>query len=116
YLRHRADAGGTVAVQVLDRGRVVTTPQQFPHPTDFRPARLISILLCVETVIRSRHREPLRISQGLRSPRGGWYARRPTLVRHPGAQEHGRKWNSTFRGARKILGRISRRSTLPPNG
>src|SRR5437879_10877133 len=37
-------------------------------------------------------------------------------VRHPGAQEHGRKWNSTFRGARKILGRISRRSTLPPNG
>ena len=35
---HRDDADDTVEVQVLDWDRVVTTPRQFPHPTDFRPA------------------------------------------------------------------------------
>src|SRR2546425_419374 len=59
YPRHTAMMpGDTVGVQVLDWDRVVTTPQQFPHPTDFRPAPLISTLLCVETVKRLRHREP----------------------------------------------------------
>src|SRR2546427_7342944 len=43
---HRDDAGHAVGVQVLEWDRVVTTPQQFPHPTNFRPALLISTLIC----------------------------------------------------------------------